>query len=189
MDINELVNLSSKVWTLPILAAFQDGVPGRQAPLLAHTGAGRTAFAASMGHLIESGYAERNPGHGHPLRPEFRLTEKGHAAAELAAALLEGRGGDDTALFRKSWTLPVLSTLRTPRRFAEIRVDISPVTDRALSQSLKALSERRWIARDVDAASHPPRPVYSAIGVGTEIGEVLWSAVHISSHSGRSVSR
>ncbi|NRB01490.1 MAG: winged helix-turn-helix transcriptional regulator, partial [Rhodobacteraceae bacterium] len=115
MDIILLVKLSARAWSLPILAAFHRGVAGRQAPLLTATGAGRTAFAASLEHLIELGLVERNPGHGHPLRPEFRLTEKGRAAAE-AAGEIYGVVSDDAgaAVLRRSWTLPILALTGAP---------------------------------------------------------------------------
>ena len=85
MDINLLVKLSSRAWSLPILAQIARGVACRQAPLIAATGAGRTAFGASLTHLIDLKLLERNPGHGHPLRPEFRLTPAGQAAAAMGA--------------------------------------------------------------------------------------------------------
>ena len=78
MDISSLVNLTSRAWALPILASLNDGIPGRQAPLLTATGASRTAFAQSIDHLISIGLLERNPGYGHPLR-RFRLTVLGKA--------------------------------------------------------------------------------------------------------------
>lgn len=84
MDISQLVNITSRAWALPILSSLHTGVAGRQAPLLAATGASRTAFAQSMEHLISIGLLERNPGHGHPLRPEFRLTPPGIEAAAIA---------------------------------------------------------------------------------------------------------
>ena len=85
MDIKTLVNTTSRAWTIPILAQLHAGVAGRQAPLLAATGASRTAFAQSMEHLISIGLLERNPGYGHPLRPEFRLTKHGVTAATIAS--------------------------------------------------------------------------------------------------------
>lgn len=111
MDIKFLVNVTSRAWALPILAGLHDGVPGRQAPLLTATGASRTAFAQSMDHLIGIGLLERNPGHGHPLRPEFRLTKQGAGVAELASkssicrgmksgpasAVMDGPGADRPA--------------------------------------------------------------------------------------------
>ena len=69
MDMEFLVKLTARAWSLSILARLDAGVPGRQAPLLAATGAGRTAFAQSLAHLHALGLLERNPGHGHlPLK-------------------------------------------------------------------------------------------------------------------------
>jgi len=84
MDIDAFVNATSRAWAIPILSNLHAGIAGRQAPLLAATGANRTAFAQSMDHLISIGLLERNPGYGHPLRPEFRLTQPGVPAAAIA---------------------------------------------------------------------------------------------------------
>jgi hypothetical protein len=48
VDIAALVNVSSRAWSLAILGALASGTSGRQAALLSATGAGRTAFAASL---------------------------------------------------------------------------------------------------------------------------------------------
>ena len=74
MDINLLVKITQRAWSMNILALMHEGTAGRQATLLAKTGAGRTAFAQSLHHLIELNLVQRNPGHGHPLRPEYILT-------------------------------------------------------------------------------------------------------------------
>ena len=172
MDITLLVNITSRAWALPILAKLHEGVPGRQAALLTATGAGRTAFAQSMEHLVTLGLVERNPGHGHPLRPEFRLTEPGRAAASLASRIQivsEGQGRD---LLRRAWTLPILTSLAKPRPFNDIRRSLVPITDRALSQSLKAMEARDWVERSVDDIARPPRSIYSAINLGSEISRI-----------------
>ena len=172
MDINLFVNITSRAWTLPILWNLHEGVAGRQAPLLAATGAGRTAFAQSMEHLISLGIIERNPGYGHPLRPEFRLTEIGRTVAVMASGIRDATPEDDHALLRKSWTLPVLSLLQRPSYFGEVKLRLNPITDRALSQSLKVMEARDWVARDVDVAARPPRPMYQAVNTGEVIGRV-----------------
>lgn len=177
MDIKIFVNITSKAWSMPILAQMHAGIPGRQAPLLTATGAGRTAFAQSMEHLIALGLIERNPGHGHPLRPEFRLTELGRHAAELADQIHLASKDDDQTLLRRAWTLPVLAALHTPRHFSEIKHDLSPITDRALSQSLKTMEAKSWVNRRIDQATRPPRARYTAANMGVTISQITHTSV------------
>ena len=170
MDIRALVNLTSRAWSLKILALFAEGVPGRQAALLASTGASRTSFAASLAHLVDLGLVERNPGHGHPLRPEFRLTPAGQAAAPVAARILAAAGEEpDFALLRRTWTVPILALTDRPRRFSGLRTALGPITDRALSTSLAQLEDREWLRRDIDMSSRMPFPTYLAVNKGHQI--------------------
>lgn len=177
MHINSFVNITSRAWAIPILSNLHEGVAGRQATLLSATGASRAAFAQSMQHLITSGLLERNPGHGHPLRPEFRLTEQGIRAAAIAHKVqnVAGEGGQD--LIRRSWTLPILTTLYTPSHFNDIRRNLAPITDRALSQSLKIMEERHWVQRIVNDAARPPRPIYSAVNMGGMISQITGAEI------------
>ncbi|MEL0437151.1 transcriptional regulator [Phycobacter sp. K97] len=176
MDINDLVKLTSRAWALDILAAMHRGVPARQAPLLAACGAGRTAFGASLAHLIELGLLMRNPGHGHPLRPEFKLTAKGEVAAGMAAQVLDQVREDPArALLRKRWTLPVLAQATQPVRFSDLRTGLAPVTDRALSTSLLDAEDQGWILREIDLTTRRPFPVYSAVGKGLRLGEAVFA--------------
>ncbi len=158
---------------MPILSCLHSGVAGRQAPLLAATGAGRTAFAQSMDHLIEIGLIERNPGYGHPLRPEFRLTHLGVSAAAIAHKVYEVSTQEDQPLLRRSWTLPILTSLHTPSHFSDIKRNLPTITDRALSQSLKSMEARRWVCRSVDGAARPPRSTYSAVNTGGLISQLI----------------
>lgn len=171
MDINLFVNITSRAWTLSILAKLRAGVAGRQAPLLAATGANRSSFAQSMNYLIEMGLIQRNPGHGHPLRPEFRLTFLGVSAAEFASKLQSIVPNEDQDLMRRSWTLPVLASLRTPRRFNEIKRTLPSITDRALSQSLKTMEDRSWVSRHIDETARPPKSSYIAVNAGGAISQ------------------
>jgi len=172
MDIKLFVNITSRAWAMPVLAQLHAGVAGRQAPLLAATGASRTAFAQSMDHLIKLGLIERHPGYGHPLRPEFRLTQVGRHAAAMAHNIHGAAADEDMDLLRKSWTLPVLSSLHRPRHFNEIKRNLGTITDRALSQSLKSMEARQWVARNVDDAARPPRSLYRAVNTGGMISQI-----------------
>jgi len=174
MNINLLVKVTSRAWSLSILALMHGGTPGRQSALLAASGAGRSAFGQSLMHLVELGLVERNPGHGHPLRPEYRLTPDGREVAKVAgkidAAVPPAPGRD---LLRRAWTIPVLAASRHPRHFSQIKAELSTITDRALSQSLTQLQSHLWIERRIDAEQRPPRPTYHAANDGLRIARVV----------------
>ena len=177
MDIKLFVNITSKAWALPILSNLHTGVAGRQAPLLTATGASRTAFVQSMQHLIATGLLERNPGYGHPLRPEFRLTPLGIEAAALAHKVHAVASKDDQRLLRKSWTLPVLTSLHTPRHFNDIKRNLGSIPERALSQSLKSMEGNDWVRRRVDDTARPPRSLYRAVNRGGIISQITGAEV------------
>ncbi|WP_371732476.1 winged helix-turn-helix transcriptional regulator [Ruegeria sp. HKCCD9179] len=169
-----LVKLTSRAWSLNILALLHEGVPGRQAPLLSATNASRTAFAASFAHLTDLDLIERNPGHGHPLRPEFRLTPSGIATAEIASKIITAaRDKDETSLLRKTWTVPVLALTDRPHRFSTIKSGLSIITDRALSSSLHQLEAQEWIRRDINTAGRMPFPTYRAVKTGLAINKAV----------------
>jgi len=173
MDIGSLAKLTSKAWSLKILALLHSGVPGRQAPLIAAAKASRSAFAASLCHLIDLGMLEKNPGHGHPLRPEFRLTDKGKVFAGLAHRILEAAPGDAaSSVLKRSWTVPVLAVTGAPRRFTAIKTGLG-ITDRALSQTLCVLEDQAWLRRDIDVAQRPPLPTYQAVNAGLKISKAI----------------
>jgi DNA-binding HxlR family transcriptional regulator len=174
MDINFLVKITSRAWSLTILALLDAGTPGRQAPLLTASGASRTAFAQSLQHLIALGLVERNPGHGNPLRPEFRLTPQGTTIAAVASKITSSNlSNEDSRLLRRNWTLPILAVSQSPRFFSEIKLDIGTITDRALSQSLQQLHSSQWLSRDIDPLMRPPRPRYSVTNRGKTISTAL----------------
>ncbi len=169
-----LVKLTSRAWSLKILALLYTGVPGRQAPLLAATSASRTSFASSLEHLVQLGLLERNPGHGHPLRPEFRLTANGVKVAETASRIVKAVPDDrEFVLLRRSWTVPILALTDTPQRFSVIKSDLATITDRALSTSLYRLEAQDWLQRDIDTSKRVPFPTYLAVNRGIEINRAI----------------
>ncbi len=174
MDINLIVKVTSRAWSLSILALMHSGTPGRQAPLLHASGASRTAFTQSLVHLVDLGLLERNPGHGHPLRPEYRLTSQGAEIAAMAENIktIVPRQAKNS-LLRRAWTIPVLAVSRKPRYFGEIKHDLGSISDRALSQSLQQLQAQRWLRRKIDASTNPPRPLYQAANAGIEISRAV----------------
>lgn len=174
MDIAILVKLTSRAWSLNIMALMHAGTPGRQAPLLAATSASRTAFVQSLDHLIQLGFLERNPGHGHPLRPEFRLTHIGASVAETASRIVNAVPEDnDFALLRRSWTAPILALTDKPQRFSTLKSGLISISDRALSTSLHRLEQQEWIQREIDATHRLPFPTYRAVNQGITVNRAI----------------
>ena len=170
MNINTLVKITSRAWSLEILALLYMGTPGRQASLISASGAGRTALAQSLRHLADFGLLERNPGHGHPLRPEFRLTAKGVEAAIFSEKIRRVVPEQhDRIILRRAWTVPILAVSQDPRHFTDIKIHLGQITDRALSQSIKILQEKHWLQRIVDPSIIPTRPLYQASNAGVLI--------------------
>ncbi|MEL6103614.1 MAG: winged helix-turn-helix transcriptional regulator [Pseudomonadota bacterium] len=174
MDISLIVKITGRAWALKILALMDQGVPGRQATLLARSGAGRSAFVQSLQHLVSLGLMERNPGHGHPLRPEYRLTEIGKSVAAMATAIDKAvTDPPELILLRRAWTVPVLAVSKQPVHFSEIKNALLPITDRALSKTLQHLQAQHWIERRISPDDRPPRPLYQAASSGIQISEAV----------------
>jgi len=173
MDITHIVKLTERSWAPTILALLHNGVPARQAPLIAASGAGRSSFLNSLVYLKEAGLLEKNPGHGHPMRPEYRLTNAGKAAAEVSHRLLLATPQPDRTLFRRRWSLPVLAALPVPRGFNAVKQSLPGITDRALSQSLRSMEDQGWLDRRINGEIRPPGTLYSGIGVGATLIQIL----------------
>lgn len=156
-----LQSLARPRWLLPVLARF-DGVPGlRFAELLGRLGLPRDSLVRTLELAQGQGWIVRNPGHGHPLRPEYILTAEGRAVAEIASQLgarLEAAGLAPGDLTR--WSLPALRALALgAERFNDLARALAPASPRALSQTLHMLLANGLVAREV-ADGFPPSSRY-----------------------------
>lgn len=145
-------------WTLPVLAEIHRTRGSRFASLLGRLGVPGESLRRTLIALREEGLVERNPGYGHPLRPEYVLTPAGAAVAPRCAVLVEALAGrEDIGL--KKWSLPVLAHLDEPRRFSELRARLPDATPRALTLALKDLQAACLVRRRVTDA-YPPAVLY-----------------------------
>jgi len=169
MTRSNLSDLTRYGWSVPILAAIADGTVARSGPLVSKTGGSRGGVEKAIQGLIDLKVMRRNPGHGHPLRPEFMLTEFGKPLAEGARLLYrEAYAMNAENLIRKRWALPVVRTLENHSTFSGLRRVLSPITDRALSLSLKDLDGHRLISRKVKDGN-PPVPEYTLTRRGRKL--------------------
>jgi len=160
----EILQLGKKRWALPVLALLARGAVLRAYPLGQTLGCSRAAITGVITHLRTLGLLRKNPGHGHPLRPEFQLTAKGKAVAISAEQVWRQIETDQTlthiALAR--WSLPILQRTHHEMRYGQLRRDLAPITDRALSMSLQSLTRATLLIRRVDMEQRPPASLYQS---------------------------
>jgi DNA-binding HxlR family transcriptional regulator len=128
-------------------------------PLANQLGLSRDALRQTLDALIASGLVMRNPGYGHPSRPEYVLTESGRRVAPICARLLQSsRRYDVEDVVLKKWSLPILAALDRESRYGELRRAVG-ATPRALTLALKELVGLGLVERRVHAG-FPPSTTY-----------------------------
>jgi len=161
----ELVELFHHRWAPPALALLDQRGGARFVELQRKLGVTRESLRRALDALIGLGYVRRNEGYGHPLRPEYLITDDGRAASVLAARVSSSTVRD--ILLRK-WSVPVLASLAEPRRFSEVRAALPGVTPRALALALRDLEDAGLVRREV-LPTRPPSTVYRATPRATRV--------------------
>jgi DNA-binding HxlR family transcriptional regulator len=159
---------------VPIVAVLAFDRGAKFVTLLNRTGASRDTLSDTLSHLIEEGVVARNPGYGHPMRPEYILTPFGESlgpACIRATEVIPELGIVEVAL--KKWPMLVLVAMgRGGRRFGEIRDLLPGITPRALTGALRDLQAAGLADRTITEA-WPPHTVYTVTPLGSEALPVL----------------
>src|SRR2546423_2064550 len=171
MSIQLLIELFHLRWAAPVLAELERQRGSRFVTLTRTLRVPRDSLRRTLDALVEMGLVARNPGYGHPLRPEYVLTEAGRPVARRCARLVAVLDGHRHVALRK-WSVPVLVTLERPSRFSELRVKLPGITARALAIALKDLEAAGLVERWVEAA-YPPRAVYATTPGGRRLREPM----------------
>lgn len=175
-----LIGLCHRRWSLPILAELQKEIrPGggggaKFVTLANRLSLSRETLRDTLDDLIHRDYLMRNPGVGHPMRPEYMLTEDGHAAAPHATAVMRAirAGGIEDVALRK-WSLPVLLSIASGmRRFGQLKAMLPGVSSRALTLALKELEAEGLVRRSV-THEYPPGVSYQLLGAARRITRLL----------------
>ena len=166
--------LATGRWTVPVLALLAEEKGARFARLVGTLGLPRDSLVHTLSHLTSLGWAIRNPGHGHPLRPEYVLTAAGQEVGAACARMMAVRrrlGIAPPSLPR--WSLPIIGRLdREWARFTDLRNDLAPVTHRALSLNLQQMVAGQVVARRVEE-DYPPTSLYGLAPLGRELAASL----------------
>ncbi len=148
-------------WAAPILAELHRSKGSRFVTLANKLGVGRESLRRTLAALTEAGLVMKNPGYGHPLRPEYVLTEHGQAVAAACARLvstLERLDANDVGL--NKWSMPaVLALAEGECRYSELKKRLPDVTPRALTLALKDLGAAGLVERRV-TRDYPPATIY-----------------------------
>jgi len=171
VSIEELIALCHHRWSAPVLAELGRTGGARFVVLANRLGVGRASLQRTLAALVELGLVRRNPGYGHPLRPEYLLTPQGEAAASRCERLLAAADEKAGVLLRK-WSLPVLAALRDAKRFSELRTALPGVSARALALALKDLERAALVTRRVEE-TYPPSAVYAATPAAARLQRIL----------------
>lgn len=169
MDADDLRNAAAALaqllhhrWSIAVLdelAAMGGGA--KVVTLVSRLGISRDSLRRTLAALDGAGLAARNPGYGHPMRPEVILTPRGRSLAPLCRRLrllLAECGLED--LGRRKWPLPVLLALGSGlERFGQLDAALPAATARALTLALKHLQRAGVVIREIEAG-YPPTPRY-----------------------------
>jgi DNA-binding HxlR family transcriptional regulator len=169
VSIEDLVAIFNHRWAAPVLAELQRSRGARFVYLARGLGIANESLRRTLDALIALGLAARNPGYGHPLRPEYMLTERGQAAAAVCSRLLD-RAADLPD--RRKWAVPALAVLGTEGRFSELLTRLPGVTNRSLALALKDLLGAGLVTRRV-TDDYPPATVYRPTAAGRRLQEAF----------------
>lgn len=162
--------LGASRWAIPILALLSREQGARFAVIERRFGLSRNSLTRTLAYLREQGWVMPNPGHGHPLRPEYVLTDAGRAIGAACERIENVRirlGLKAPDLSR--WTLPVAGGLEDEwTRFNALQTRLAPVTPRALSLTLQTMIGQDLVRRRLEDR-FPPVPLYGLTGRGAEL--------------------
>ena len=169
-----LVDLVHHRWAVPLLALLFERDGAKFVTLAHHLGLSRDSLSRTLAALAERDLVARNPGHGHPLRPEWILTPAGRRLGPWCVRLRDrvaALGLEDLG-FRK-WSLPCVEALAGGGRgFSELARALGAISPRALTLALGGLEGEGLVARRV-AASATSQAVYALTPTGRRLAPAL----------------
>ncbi len=169
-QLGPLIELAHHRWNVPVIAELYRLSGAKFVTLSSSLNVSRSALSASLNDLIGHGLVERNPGHGHPMRPEYLLTQLGMAMGDECLSLqhLISRRDEQDVAYRK-WTLPLVAAIGSEvRRFNEVQLLLPEATPRAITMGLKSLIGQRWAARSL-IDDFPPTAGYMLLPKGRSV--------------------
>ncbi|MHC4696987.1 MAG: winged helix-turn-helix transcriptional regulator [Planctomycetota bacterium] len=161
-------------WAVPILAELHGAGGCKFVTLVNRLGVSRDSLSNTLPALTEAGWVMRNPGYGHPLRPEYILTRSGARLGPWCSRVRKAlrRLGIERIGLRK-WSLPIAYALTLGKtRFSQLRAIWPDLTPRSLTLALKDLQGAGVVDRLV-ADGYPPATYYTLTAKGKRLATSL----------------
>ena len=168
--LEDLIALGKQRWMAAVLTDIGAHNGARFVELINRLSLPRDTLTRTLEAAQALGWVMRNPGHGHPLRPEYILTGEGARIAEIAARQLstQAQVGLAPGTLRR-WGLPIIHSLDAGfQRFNDLSRVLEIASPRALSQGLRTLAANHLVKRAL-IDDYPPISRYSL----TENGLIL----------------
>lgn len=159
---------------MPVIACLYTERGAKFVTLVHRLGASRDTVSMTLKYLVEQGIVVKNPGYGHPMRPEYVLTDVGECLGESCLRVIAevDELGIAPVAFKK-WPMPVVAAIGGGAdRFSSLLGSLERVTPRALTGALRDLGRINVIERNV-TASWPPHPRYALAKAGERLLPVM----------------
>ena len=171
-----LADLFHRRWAVPILAALHDWKGSKFITLVNRLRASRDSVRQTLGDLMRRRLVMRNPGLGHPIRPEYILAPAGRHIAPAASRFMHhSRRHGLEQIVQLKWSMPVtLALSEGPRRFSELQAMLPSITARALTLALKDIAAADLVHRRV-VDGYPPTTIYALTREGDALSPLLAS--------------
>ncbi|MFC1850092.1 winged helix-turn-helix transcriptional regulator [candidate division CSSED10-310 bacterium] len=155
-------------WSISIIAQIHLLGGTKFITLINHLSISRSVLTAALKKLMTHNLIIRNPGYGHPLRPEYLLTEQGCTIALFCQELVQCIEDHHASRIGQSkWALRIIfHTAKGGIRFSALKSCLSPITPRALSEELKLLQAEGYLKRRV-IDDYPPATLYTVTAQST----------------------
>lgn len=169
-----LRSLGGNRWAVPVMALLSRERGARFAVMARAFGLSHHSLTRCLAYLRAAGWLVPNPGHGHPLRPEYLLSEDGRPVGALCERIAEQRERLKLAAADlPRWSLPVVAGLAPDwTRFGQLQGRLTPVTPRALSLTLQAMIGHDLVKRRLEDR-YPPVALYGLTGRGQDLAGAI----------------
>jgi DNA-binding HxlR family transcriptional regulator len=170
-DLRPLARLCARRWSVPAIADLYRLRGAKFVTLANRLGVSRESLSRTLSDLQALDLVMRNPGYGHPMRPEYLLTPDGESVGPAALAVVKATPEDAREACSRKWALPGLAALSAGLdRFSDLAAALEGVTPRALTMTLEGLEDAGLVVRSLDD-DRAARPRYEPAAGAEALGD------------------